>query len=175
MTLNFTDANDTFIPTTNIFKIDATGALVLPNSTTANRPSTPADGMIRYNSSTNLLESYVNSGWRNHSFAAVYNSSGLVLSPKVWIGTVTTGSTGTFTVNISSASFSSILGISAIVVSNTTTITSQPWVTIQTVSTTSIGGTAIDDSSTTSILGINVEGVENAGTGLTVYITVIGT
>jgi len=39
-------------------RINATGALNLPNGTTAQRPGSPELGMIRYNTDTNLFEGY---------------------------------------------------------------------------------------------------------------------
>jgi hypothetical protein len=39
--------------------------LQLLNDTTANRPTTPLNGMVRYNSSTNKFEGYENSAWIN--------------------------------------------------------------------------------------------------------------
>ena len=39
-------------------RINSTGALNLPNGTTAQRPSSPELGMIRYNTDTNLFEGY---------------------------------------------------------------------------------------------------------------------
>ncbi len=38
--------------------VDSTGALVIPKGTTAQRPGTPATGMIRYNTDTNVFEAY---------------------------------------------------------------------------------------------------------------------
>jgi hypothetical protein len=43
-------------------RINSTGALNLPNGTTAERPGTPELGMIRYNTDTNLFEGY-DSNW----------------------------------------------------------------------------------------------------------------
>ncbi len=40
-----------------------TGALSLNSGTTAQRPSVPVNGMIRYNSTTNLLEAFQNGAW----------------------------------------------------------------------------------------------------------------
>ncbi len=41
----------------------ATDSVVLPSGTTAQRPSTGVNGMIRYNSTTNELEGYENGSW----------------------------------------------------------------------------------------------------------------
>ena len=38
-------------------------AIVVPTGTTGERPATPANGQIRYNSSDNVMEMYVNSAW----------------------------------------------------------------------------------------------------------------
>jgi len=49
--------------TANFFVSSGTGADVLPSGTTAQRPASPTDGMIRYNSQLNQLESYVDGSW----------------------------------------------------------------------------------------------------------------
>jgi len=41
--------------------------LQLPSGTTAQRPSSPVNGMIRYNTTTNLTEEYRGGGWRDLS------------------------------------------------------------------------------------------------------------
>jgi hypothetical protein len=43
----------------------ATGYFALPSGTTGQRPGTPANGMIRYNSTTGFNEIYQNSGWQS--------------------------------------------------------------------------------------------------------------
>lgn len=55
-TIDSTDAN-------NILDINATGAIIIPRGTIAQRPSSPIDGMIRYNSNDNVLEGRINSIW----------------------------------------------------------------------------------------------------------------
>ena len=54
-------------------KIDSTGYLQLPLGTTAQRPSSPQKGMIRYNSSLDEVEVYARgpegNSWRPLSFA----------------------------------------------------------------------------------------------------------
>ena len=42
-------------------------AIIVPRDTTANRPSTPVNGMIRYNTSTNAVESFENAAWKSVS------------------------------------------------------------------------------------------------------------
>jgi len=41
----------------------STGAITVPRGTTAQRPSSPTNGMLRYNTSTAHLEAYVNNAW----------------------------------------------------------------------------------------------------------------
>jgi hypothetical protein len=43
----------------------ATGYFAVASGTTGQRPGSPANGMIRYNSSTSRMEFYAASGWRN--------------------------------------------------------------------------------------------------------------
>ena len=41
------------------------GAIQLPSGTTAQRPSSPAEGMIRYNLSSSLIEVYIDGQWKS--------------------------------------------------------------------------------------------------------------
>jgi hypothetical protein len=45
-------------------KVGHTGAVLISNGTTAERPSTGENGMIRYNTDNERLEGYVDSGWK---------------------------------------------------------------------------------------------------------------
>lgn len=45
------------------FQDTGTGALGLPAGSTAQRPSNAANGFMRYNTETNVVESYVNGAW----------------------------------------------------------------------------------------------------------------
>ena len=55
----------------NAIKIDqaqnancvSTGSVKIPSGTTAQRPSSPVNGMIRYNTSNNVMEGYANNTW----------------------------------------------------------------------------------------------------------------
>ena len=51
--------------------INDTGYLTLPNGTTAQRPVTPSNGMIRVNTSTNALEGYILGSWVTIAAGAV--------------------------------------------------------------------------------------------------------
>jgi hypothetical protein len=41
----------------------STGAVTMPRGTTAQRPTVPVNGMIRYNTTLNRLEGYANNAW----------------------------------------------------------------------------------------------------------------
>ena len=49
-------------PSSEIVTIDSTGAIILPKGTTAQRPSSPITGMIRYNTDDSVYEAYDGSG-----------------------------------------------------------------------------------------------------------------
>lgn len=66
------DANLTFqTNSTNAVVIDAsqnanfvsTGGTTIPRGTTAQRPSSPVNGMVRYNTTTLKIEGYANNTW----------------------------------------------------------------------------------------------------------------
>ena len=42
---------------------NSTGSVTIPRGTTAQRPASPVNGMIRYNTSINVLEGYANNTW----------------------------------------------------------------------------------------------------------------
>ena len=43
----------------------ATGAIQLPSGTTAQRPSSPVNGMIRYSTTSGTIEAYIGGSWVN--------------------------------------------------------------------------------------------------------------
>lgn len=57
--------NSSISESSQVVDINTTGALVIPVSTTANRPAAPEIGMIRYNTSTSKYETYSGSAWEN--------------------------------------------------------------------------------------------------------------
>ena len=53
---------------------NSTGTITLNVGNTAQRPASPANGMIRYSNTSNLLEAYVNGAWANiNTNPAAYN------------------------------------------------------------------------------------------------------
>ena len=64
-TRNPPDDSVSFEKTT--FADSITGALTPPKGTTAQRPSSPVDGMIRYNTTLNVTEEYRSGAWRELS------------------------------------------------------------------------------------------------------------
>ena len=69
------------------------GAMKLNAGTTAERPS-PSNGMIRYNTSTSLLESYIGGAWTNvGSVLSVATGTGLTGGPITSTGTIAIDST----------------------------------------------------------------------------------
>ena len=66
--VNITD----FLEVEGNVKVDSTGYLQLPLGTTAQRPSSPQKGMIRYNSSNDEVEVYARgpegNQWRSLAF-----------------------------------------------------------------------------------------------------------
>jgi hypothetical protein len=104
-----------------------TGAVKLNAGTTAERPS-PSNGMLRYNTSTSLLEAYIGGAWTNiGSVLSVATGTGLTGGPITSTGTIAIDSTvvtltGTQTLtnktlttpNIDSAQFATVLGTAPI-------------------------------------------------------------
>ena len=44
--------------------LESTDAILVPKGTTAQRPTSPANGHLRYNTDTNEIEGYQNGAWR---------------------------------------------------------------------------------------------------------------
>jgi hypothetical protein len=53
------------INTSQNLTFNSTGAFTVPVGNTAQRPSSAANGMIRYNTTILKLEGYINSAWAN--------------------------------------------------------------------------------------------------------------
>lgn len=63
MAISFNHVTNTLFSSTGVVRVDNTGAFVVPVGTTAQRPGTPADGMIRYNTTTGKLEARIAGSW----------------------------------------------------------------------------------------------------------------
>jgi hypothetical protein len=59
--------------------INDSGHLTLPSGTTAQRPGSPADGMLRYNTTTNAVELYYGGSWSNVTSNASIVSANLIV------------------------------------------------------------------------------------------------
>jgi hypothetical protein len=73
------DSNQTFnermrIDSAGDITMSGTGSLKIPSGTTAQRPSSPTVGMIRYNTSNSEVEGYIGSDWK--SFSTTFVASG---------------------------------------------------------------------------------------------------
>ena len=70
-------------------------AIIVPRDTASNRPSTPVNGMLRYNSSSNVMEGYINGVWATLSSGSsagtvinIATSTGLLGGPINTYGTL---------------------------------------------------------------------------------------
>ena len=67
----------------------STGYFALPSGTTAQRPGTPSNGFIRYSTTSNKLEGYINNTWQQILSATVPGA------PTIGTATATSGTTAT--------------------------------------------------------------------------------
>jgi len=63
--------------------IDSTSDLSLPSGTTAQRPATPLQGMIRYNTTLNTTEYYDGIAWRSISDTGVEATGGTIIDTEI--------------------------------------------------------------------------------------------
>jgi hypothetical protein len=63
LTIQTNGTNALTVGTDQNVTMNSTGAIVVPVGTTAQRPGSPAVGMIRYNTTIPQLECYINSAW----------------------------------------------------------------------------------------------------------------
>ena len=59
---------------------NSAGALGVPVGTTAQRPASPVNGMIRYSSSITVLEGYVNGAWKTIAGTPQYSVNYLIVA-----------------------------------------------------------------------------------------------
>jgi len=109
-----------------------------------------------------------------------YNSSGKINQRvKVWVGTVTPSTSSGYTIDISSAGFTTIISASVVAIRNTNTAYTSPNVSIKSKSTSALVVNIVEDNpATITILGINVlsgyPSVFANVTGLTLDVMVVG-
>lgn len=60
-----------FDGTSNVWTNNDTGAILVSSGTTGERPSSPVNGFIRYNTTTNKLEMFQNGSWTNLDSASI--------------------------------------------------------------------------------------------------------
>lgn len=90
-------------------------------------------------------------------FPLVFNGSGAVASPKIWIGVVTSDASGVFTVNLSSAGFTAAPVVTVNANVTTATVSNRVWATCSSVS-------------ATTATGYTLRGINLSGNGETIRI-----
>lgn len=145
-----------------------------------NKPAIPAQVNITGGKNTKITGTYPNINIADSTSLKAYNTSGVVnQNIKVWSTNVTPSTSNGYSIDISSAGFTTILSASVIAVKNTSSASTSPNVSIKTKSTTAIVVNVIEDNpSTVTILGINVlngaPSIFANTTGLTLDVQVIG-
>ncbi len=84
---NLNVAGTTGLATLNasgVITFSGTSHVQLPSSTTANRPASPATGMIRFNTSTGNLESYNGNRWHQHTLGFTHTDVATATSAVIW-------------------------------------------------------------------------------------------
>lgn len=66
------------VDTTDQVIVDTTNSMVLPKGGTVDRPFYPTEGHIRYNTTTNELETYQDNSWRKIRFKEPNQNPGIV-------------------------------------------------------------------------------------------------
>lgn len=102
-----------------------------------------------------------------------YNAAGAITQPiKKWVGMVTPSTGNGYSIDISSAGFSSILGIQIIAIKNTAAATNSPNVSIKSISTSTVV-VNITEGLASIVLAVGAVIFANV-TGLTLYVEVTG-
>ena len=71
MSINIDHQQNTIASSSKTITVDHTGSIVVPKGTTAERPSAPVDGAIRFNTDLTQLEVLVASSWEKVQVGAV--------------------------------------------------------------------------------------------------------
>jgi hypothetical protein len=138
------------------FQIDAiqnancttTGSFIVPVGTTAQRPASPVNGMVRFNTTNNALEGYANNIWvRFQTAPSSVNTVAPVISGIPSLGSTLTSTTGTWLYEPISYSYQWL--------ANTTSITNA------TSNTFVLTNTQVGANITCNVSAINVVGPSN--------------
>jgi hypothetical protein len=100
----------THIPAVSLDVGSYTDAIDVPSGTTAQRPSSPSNGMIRYNTTLNALEGYANGNWTDIGQAFIATGGTIVSSGGYKYHTFTTSGTFTVTSGIATVDFLIVAG-----------------------------------------------------------------
>lgn len=103
-------------------------------------------------------------------FSVLYTPSGQTGPPKVFVGTTAANGSGTWTISISGASYTSVLSAQATAINNAGSAITESQATIHTVSTTTVTGAVLRGLAV--LLGGNT--VQYDTSGPNVYVTVVG-
>jgi hypothetical protein len=103
--MDFDETNETITPTrVTYLSVAGTGGVSLPAGTTAQRPGSPPNGVIRYNSTTSQPEFYQANGWQNHLpvvITAPVSTQIISYNGTNWINTSVAGASATGTIGTS--------------------------------------------------------------------------
>jgi hypothetical protein len=82
----------------DVARLDGTGAMSIPQGTTAQRPASPQRGMVRYNTTTNLYEFYDGIDWITLGWRPMQALGGVITSDGTFNYHTFTSGSNTFTV-----------------------------------------------------------------------------
>tara|TARA_B100001146_G_C16003126_1_gene357597 strand:- start:193 stop:624 length:432 start_codon:yes stop_codon:yes gene_type:complete len=71
MSINIDHQQNTIASSSKTITVDHTGSIVVPKGTTAERPSAPVDGAIRFNTDLTQLEVLISSSWEKVNAGAI--------------------------------------------------------------------------------------------------------
>lgn len=103
--MDFDTTLETITPIkTAALTVGGTGGLIAPIGTTAERPGSPTNGLLRYNSTTSNIEFYVNSAWVNYLPVTVTSpvvTQVVTYDGTKWINSSIVGSNASGTIGVS--------------------------------------------------------------------------
>ena len=161
--------------------LPGTGGVVLPSGTTLQRSGSPTNGVLRYNTTTGLLEAYLNSVWTSlasgSGVTSIATGTGLTGGPITSTGTISIDVTG-----VTAATYGSSLVVPVIAVNAQGQITSATNTTINaitlttgTISTTPSASTDIANKSYVDTVAQGLDTKASVVAATTVNITLSGT